>query len=297
MKIPPPPPSSRRATPRPTYDGPSIIRRADTAHHVWGDTQSGLVTDRVYVSSPTLHVLEFELGPGGEFRHSATNKTVFAADVMYCVLEGTLVIADPQHGEVQVVEAGERVLFGRDTWHHGFNPAQSSLRVLEFFAPPPSRGTASGYAKQQPMLSESRYHDDRWALSWPAARSDQRAASRLQVIRDGDSLWGFSQQSPSHLVGVLADTEHLTVVRGLVSAGHVEDPRKVEDESLLVVTSGELWVDTQDQDSATYTAACLTPGDAAFLPRGNSLRVLVRGSSAASYIMGSGRPVPDGWTP
>jgi mannose-6-phosphate isomerase-like protein (cupin superfamily) len=289
--------SARRATPRPTYDGPCIVRRDETAHHVWGDTESGLVTDRVYLSSDTLHVLEFELGPGGAFRHSATNKTVFAADVMYCVLEGTLVIADPQHGEVQVVEAGERVLFGRDTWHHGFNPGQQNLRVLEFFAPPPSRGTASGYAKQQPMLTESRYQDERWALNWPAASDDQHASSRLRVIRDSDSLWGFSQQAPSHLVGVLADTEHLTVSRGLVSPGHVEDPSKVEDESLLVVTAGELWVDTKDEHTATYRASCLTPGDGVFLPRGTSLRVLVRDSRPASYVLGSGRPVPEGWRP
>ena len=101
-----------------------------------GGSESGPVPDRVYVSSSALHVLEFGLEPGGEFRHSATNKTVFAADVMYWVLEGEAVLADPQHGEVRVVPAGDQVLFRRDTWRR-LNPSPTPLRVW-IFAPPPA---------------------------------------------------------------------------------------------------------------------------------------------------------------
>ena len=73
-------------------------------------------------------------------------------------------------------------------------------------------------------------------------------------------------EAPTHLVGLLADTEHLTVTTGRVYAGHVEDPRKVEDESLLVVTAGELWVDVQEQDGDRYATDCLLPGDAMYVP-------------------------------
>ncbi len=288
---------SRRATPRPTFDRPTVIRRGDTAHHVWGDTESGLVTDRVYASTSTLHVLEFELQPGGGFRHSATNKTLFAADIMYCVLEGTLVLTDPQHGEVQIIEAGEQVLFGRDTWHHGFNPSSESVRVLEFFAPPPSRGTASTYARNQPMLEQVHYRDERWSGRWPVASPEQQAASRLRVVRTSEALWSFSGEVPTHLVGTLADTPFLTVCEGRVAAGHVEDLRKVEDESLLIVTDGELWADTKDEAGDEFSAACLGVGDAVFVPRNTQLRVLVRGGRPARYIIGSARQVPEGWTP
>jgi mannose-6-phosphate isomerase-like protein (cupin superfamily) len=289
--------SSRRATPRPSFVVPTVVRRDATAHHVWGDAESGLVTDRVYVSTDTLHVLEYELAPGGEFRHSPGNKTVFAADVAYCVLEGTLVIADPEHGEVRVVETGQQVLFRRDTWHHGFNPGTGPTRVLEFFAPPPSRGTASTYAVTRPMLEASRYRDDRWAGRWPEATAERAAVARLQLLTPAAALWGFAAEAPSHLLGTLADTEHLTVAVGRVAAGHVEDPRKLEDESMLVVTEGELWVDAKDETTSELTVACLRPGDAVFLPRGAQLRVLVRGGAPASYLLGSGRPVPDGWRP
>lgn len=289
--------AARRATPRPIYPGPTVIRRTDTAHHVWGDTESGLVTDRVYLSSDSLHVLEFELAPGGEFRHSPTNKTIFAADVMYFVLEGELTMADPQHGEVRVVEAGAGVLFGRDTWHHGFNPTRQTLRVLEFFAPPPSRGTASVYARTQPDLTDVRYHDPRWTHRWPEAAAEQQERTRLRVLRGTDALWGFAASSPSHLVGTLVDTTYLTVNLGRVQAGHVEDLQKVDDESLIVVTGGELWVDTRDEQTSQFGPACLLPGDAVFTRRGDQMRVLNRSGQEATYLIGSGRPVPDGWTP
>ncbi len=274
-----------------------MVRHADTAHHVWGDAESGFVTDRVYVSTSALHVLEFQLAPGGEFRHSPANKTIFAADVIYCVREGTLVIADPEHGEVRAVESGEAVFFRRDTWHHGFNPSANPLRVLEFFAPPPSRGTASTYARHQPALETSSYQDDRWDQRWPAARAEQEATSRLHVTRDADALWRFAHDAPSHLQGTLVDTEHLLVRSGRVAAGHVEDLHAVADESMLVVTGGELWVDTQDGDSGDFAAACLGPGDAAFVPAQSKLRVLVRAGEPATYLMGSGRLAPDDWTP
>ena len=287
----------RRATPRPTFDAATVVRRRDTAHHVWGDTESGLVTDRVYVSSADLHVLEFSLEPGGGFRHSATNKTVFAADVMYCVLEGELVLVEPQTGEVRVVAAGDQVLFRRDTWHHGFNPSPEPLRVVEFFAPPPSRGTASQYARHQEMLDEVHYRDVRWSGRWPEARAERDDAARLHVVPGSDAVWGFASESPTHLTGLLADTEHLTVVTGRVYAGHVEDPRKIEDESFLVVTSGELWVDVAEAQGDHYATACLLPGDAVFVPAHATLRVLSRSGKPSTYLMGSGRPVEPGWTP
>src|SRR3712207_898028 len=112
---------TRRATPRPHFRTPRTVRRADAAHHVWGDAEGGLVTDRVISSSDQLHVLEYELPPGAAFRHTAENPTLFAADVAYLCLAGTLVLADPASGEVTMAPAGSGVAFGRDTWHHGFS--------------------------------------------------------------------------------------------------------------------------------------------------------------------------------
>ncbi|MQA78579.1 MAG: hypothetical protein GEV10_08880 [Streptosporangiales bacterium] len=290
------PATGRRSTPRPTFDGPAIVRHVETAHHVWGDGDAGFVTDRVYVSSDQLHVLEFQLATGGGFRHSPTNQTVFAGDVVYAVLEGTLVIADPRHGEVERVPAGSAVLFRRDTWHHAFNPGLGTVRVLEFFSPPPSRGTASDYAKLQHPPETVHYRDGRYDGRWPFARAEREAERRLWLVDDTTALLSFAGDRASHLLGTLVDTEYLTVRSGRVEAGHVEDFRPVDDETVLVVTSGRLWVDVHRPDAGDYTVHCLAPGDAAYLPVGCLARVLVRDGDPATYLAGSGR-VPDGWRP
>ena len=77
------------------------------------------------------------------------------------VLQGTLVLANPETGEVVRAEPADSVFFRRDTWHHGFSYGDDDLRVLEFFAPPPSTGTSGAYARTKPYLAESVYADDR----------------------------------------------------------------------------------------------------------------------------------------
>lgn len=287
---------ARRATPRPDFDGPTIIRRQDAAHHVWGDRESGFVTDRVLVSSRNLHVLEFELPPHGEFRHSALNPTVFAADVLYFVLEGEMVLADPRTGEVARVPAGTGRLFHRDTWHHGFNPGRSTLRVVEFFSPPPSQGTASDYSRRQPAPGRLRYRDDRWAGRWPEASGERTRSLSFITADPADGLWCFRDTQPSHLQSIIVDTDFLRVVQGTVQPGHVEDFAVVEMESLLVVTAGELWVDIWDESVGYRATTALSEGDAAYLPAGCRERLLVRRADTAAYLRGWGH-VPPGWQP
>jgi mannose-6-phosphate isomerase-like protein (cupin superfamily) len=282
--------AGRRSTPRPTYDGPVLLRRDLVAHHVWGDAQSSMVTDRVYLSNDELHVLEFELAPRNGFRHSAANKTLFAADVAYYVLEGELVLADPQYGEVRVVPAGTAVFFRRDTWHHGFNPSSQVVRVLEFFSPPPSRGAASEYARLQPDLEEVTYRPAPSALSQAGLRPEPR----LHVVRAEDAVWSFADTEPGHLRGSLVETDHLSVTLGRVFAGHEEEMAPCEDESLLMVLAGELWVDVRSAITGEFTVGILRKGDAAYLPRGSRFRVLNRSSLEALYVMGGGR-VPVDW--
>ena len=105
-------------------------------------------------------------------------RTIFAADELLHVLEGVLVIADPETGEVQRAAAGQSVFFRRDTWHHAFALGPEPLRVLELFAPPPAAGASSAYARAQPYLATSRYADDELLGSLAAARAASRSGCR-----------------------------------------------------------------------------------------------------------------------
>lgn len=292
-----PVPNGRRPTPRPRFTEPRVIRRDDTVAHVWGDTESGFVTDRVISSTDQLHVLEFDLPPGGEFRHSDNNKTVFGADVLYYVLEGSLLLTNPQTGEVVRAEAGTGRLFHRGTWHNGFNGSSTqAVRVLEFFSPPPSRGAASEFARSQPSLETTRYADPRWEGRWPAARDESVAASSFHAVSALTALLSFRDNAPSHLVATLVDTEFLTVTENTVQPGHVEEFRPVTAESVIVSTAGELWVDVWSESVGFQATSVLRPGDSMYLPIGCSERMLVRSSEPARYLRGAGT-VPDGWTP
>lgn len=292
-----PVPSGRRPTPRPRSTEPRLIRRSDAVAHVWGDDEAGYVTDRVLSSTDQLHALEFDLAPGGGFRHSALNQTVFGADVLYYVLEGELLLTNPQSGEVVRAEQGTGRLFHRGTWHNGFAASVSApVRVLEFFSPPPSRGTASDFAKRQPALDDALYRDERWEGRWPQARAEREAATSFHRVSAADALLSFRDSVPSHLVATLVSTPYLHVIEGTVQPGHVEQFRIVDRESVLTVLEGELWVDVWSDSIGFQATNVLGPGDSMFLPLGCSERLLVRSAAPARYLRGAGE-VPDGWVP
>ena len=131
-------------------------------------------------------MLVFGLPPGGGFRHSEDFRTVFAADELLHVLEGTLVIADPETGEVQRAAAGESVFFRRDTWHHAFALGPEPLRVLELFAPPPAAGASSAYARAPAVPGDVALRRRRAAR--PLAAAPQPPRARLRVLRPDDVL-------------------------------------------------------------------------------------------------------------
>ncbi len=160
-----------KPSPRPTFERPTALPFAEVTRHTWGDPVAGHVDDWLYVSSGLLHTIVFGMDPGGCFTHSEDFRTVFGADEVLHVLQGTLALANPETGEVVRVEPGESVFFRKDTWHHGFSYGAEPLRVLEFFAPPPSTGASGPYARTRPYLSEAewRYGDDGLVGKLPGA--------------------------------------------------------------------------------------------------------------------------------
>ena len=172
-----------KPSPRPSFETPTVIRAADAVRHTWGDEAAGFVEDWIYVSSQQIHVIVFGLEPGGAFRHSDSFRTVFAADELLHVLQGTLVLANPETGEVVRAEPGESIFFRRDTWHHGFSYGDEPLRVLELFAPPPATGTSGAYARTRPYLDESVYAVESVVGNLAGARPGDGLAARRCAAR------------------------------------------------------------------------------------------------------------------
>jgi quercetin dioxygenase-like cupin family protein len=246
-----------RPSPRPSFDAPTVVREAEAVRHTWGDEEAGLVDDLIYVSSQRLHTIVFSLPPGGAFTHSDSFRTIFAADELLHVLQGTLVLANPETGEVVRAEPGESVFFRRDTWHHGFSYGTEELRVLEFFAPPPATGTSGAYAQTKPYLTESRYADD----GLLGRLVDLPEPACFRVLRRDEALWRLDL---GILVGLLVSTEHLTVGTIHVLAGQASREETHAGDELVYVLRGEVQVTAGD------VQATLAPGDAFSIPAGIS---------------------------
>ena len=262
-----------KPSPRPTFDAPTLIRAADAVRHVWGDEEAGLVDDWIYVSSERIHTIVFDLPISGAFRHSESFRTVFAADELLHVLQGILVLANPETGEVVRAEPGESVFFRRDTWHHGFSYGDDELRVLEFFAPPPSTGSSGPYARTRPYVSESKYAADRQLGDTVGAA----LTPSLRVLRADEATWRLDR---GVLVGLLATTEHLTVGTLRVLPGQTSIEECHEGDELVYALSGRMRV------QAAGTDAVLTPGDAFYVPAGVPHRYAAAGSELGDAIFG-----------
>lgn len=256
------------ASPRPTFDGPAHIPYQAATRHLWGDVTSGEVADWIYVSSDCIHQLVFSVPAGGAFRHSDSYRTVFAADEIYYVLAGEMALANPETGEVHLVRAGEAAFFRRDTWHHAFNQSAEPLRVLELFAPPPSKGTSGAYARTRPNVTTSRYTQDQWLGHWPMERAAATAGRSITVLREADLMWRLEGETHPALVGLWVATEHLTVGQITLQPGQQVDAHAHGGDESLYVLDGVLNVRVPENKGQRWFE--LNPRDGFYVPGGVS---------------------------
>jgi quercetin dioxygenase-like cupin family protein len=248
-------------SPRPSFDRPTAITRRDVTRHVWGDSMAGEVADFIYASTDKIHCLMFALPAGGKFTHSPEFRTVFGADELLHVLSGTMVIANPETGEVHKVRKGERVSFGPNTWHHVFAHGGEPLRILEFLCPPPSAGTTGSYARTRPYLEVPTYgRDDR--LQVPGGQQ-QPPQNTIRTIAETDIEW---RRDLDVLTGVLTSTNNLTALTLEINPGETSRQHSHGGDELLFVTAGNLWVRVWHEDATNVFE--LGPEDACFIPAG-----------------------------
>lgn len=272
---------ARRPTPRPTVSAPTVVRAGEAVEHRWGDAASGLVGDEVLLSSDRLHALIFTLAPGARFGHSPENRTVFRADEVYLVLEGSFLAIDPERGQVVRATTGDAVFFRRDTWHHGVNDGTTPVRVLELFAPPPAAGASSEYARTQPYLEHPVHADDTILGRWPMERATIEAADRLMLVRpEGHRL----RLEADLVVGLVASTEHLTTAVATLRPGGSGPLRAFGGDCVVHVTVGTVNAHVPDGDRTWFS---IRPGDTFLVPAGVAFQLVNQGGDPAEMAIGS----------
>jgi len=190
------------------------------------------------------------------------------------------VIANPETGEVHRVEAGESVFFRKDTWHHGFSYGDEPLRVLEFFAPPPSTGTSGPYARTKEYLPEERwsYAEDEIVGGFFGAATGH---GTMRVIRPSNRSHRLEGDA---LVGLIASTDQLTVASARLVPGGGSDPVTRGGDTLVFVEDGTALVHAESAGETFMFE--LSRWDAAYVPRGASYRVEGTGNGPADIIIG-----------
>jgi quercetin dioxygenase-like cupin family protein len=275
---------SYKSSPRPDFSEATPIPYAKVTRHIWGDAETGLVDDWIYASTGKIHQLVFGVAPGQGFKHSESYRTVFGADEVLYVLSGTIGAANPETGEVRIVNKGEALFFRKDTWHHGFSLSPEPLRVLEYFAPPPSTGTSGAYARTRPYVSQSRYRQDRFIGKWPMASADERSAATMRHLTDSDLLWELDVDDQGVFTGLYASSEHLTVGRTTLLAGRRSRLHAHGGDECLYVLRGIVNVHVPEKDGQVWFE--LHPGDGFFVPEGTRHAYFNMGAEPASLMFG-----------
>jgi mannose-6-phosphate isomerase-like protein (cupin superfamily) len=248
---------------------PGAVPASKAVLKLWGDDEAGRVSDRIFVSNERIQLMVFSMPPGGRFGHSEAARTAMGADELYVVLRGTLVLANPETGEVHRVDEGEAIAFGKDTWHHGFNRGTGTLEVLEFFAPPPATGSSQAYARTRPFLASSRYVRDEWLERWGPGADGSRAADTQHPVER--VLWRLEGADDPVLVGVYLSTPELTAGSVEVMPGQRSDAIARGGDEAGYVVEGTLSLflpDGPHPDGPGNAWFEVGPGDAWFVPAG-----------------------------
>jgi quercetin dioxygenase-like cupin family protein len=275
---------SYKPSPRPQYDHPAKIPYSQVTRHLWGDAESGKVADWIYVSNQNIHALVFGLPPYGSFTHSQAYRTVFGADEVLTVLEGSFALANPQTGEVQRASRGESIFFRKDTWHHGFNLAESPVRVLEFFSPPPARGTSGVYAQTKPYLPEEdwTYVSPASLRGWPFPEGP--AEKTLYKISEQDLLLELRGANPKAILENFVSSENLRAGRiHLPPGSHIPAETHSGDEALYV-EAGHLFIHIPETPGETWFE--LHSKDGFYLPSGVGHEYHNMGDQPARILFG-----------
>jgi mannose-6-phosphate isomerase-like protein (cupin superfamily) len=179
--------------------GIEYVPVAAAAGHGWDDQFGGHTDDWVYADDEAACQIAFALGPGGFFRHANGGHDVWDRDVVWRIVEGTLVVGDPVAGGVVRVTAGDWLRFPGTVWLDGVNAGLGPVHAVEFTAPT-RRATPSRSWRELP--TEPAYRSN------ASGTTDPVASCAVVTVRDLD--WRIDEGEPPLVRGSVPNTRHLT---------------------------------------------------------------------------------------
>jgi quercetin dioxygenase-like cupin family protein len=248
-------------------DKATLIRFEEATRFLWGDEESGRVSDWVYGSGKRIAAFMFSLRPGAYFRHSRQFKTYYEQQRLYYVYQGQITIHNPESGQVAEAQQGQAIFWQGQKWHYGYNFGDSETLILEAVVPPETAPEVT-LSNHKPELKDG--VNGRYDLlgNWPA----QMKEAQKEAIRAGEMIT-LDRQDSLHLIGgrkspyqvsLFVSTDELSAGTIELGIGKMcEDETHPGDEA-LVVTSGRLNVYLP----RSHDWFELHPKDSLFIPEG-----------------------------
>ncbi len=249
---------------------PTLVRQVEATRFLWGDEESGQVSDLIYGRGERLSAVIFTLGPGHWFGASGEWKTLYDQHRFYYVVAGTLAIRDPETGDVAVAGPDEAVTWRGARYHFGYNAGSDEVVVLDWFAPPERRpeepeSAAAGAKRELGELRGGRYD---LLGAWPERRPDERRRAAeeggLLTVRPADALHLVHGERRPRLVSILSSSPDLTAGTFSLRGGAKSEPESHPGDEVLYALAGRLHVHLPDA-GAWFE---LGPLDCLFLPGG-----------------------------
>ena len=223
-------------------DKPLLVRHFEATRVLWGDAESGQVSDLVYGRGERISGFVYLLGPGHWFGASEQWKPLYDQHRFYYVVEGTLAIHDPESGEVAVAGVGEAVTWRGARYHFGYNVGADEVVVLDWFAPaerPPDVPELE-YAPAKRELREIRGGRYELLGGWPDRRTEERRRRAeeggLLTVGPSSALHLVHGRRLPLLVSILSSSPDLTAgTFSLRGASHSEPERHPGDEVVFAL--------------------------------------------------------------
>ena len=262
--------------PEVAFDEPHLTSYSETVRYTWGDDQSGQTSDWIYVSTEDVSQVVFGMPSGACYRQSDDFKDAYDSDILWRLLSGEVVVADPDTGEVGRAVAGESFFFQGEMRRFLYSTGAEPARLLEFSVP--SAIASVRHAREHTDSGVVRLAQDEFLGRWPYALREQREASRIQVLRPEQMLWRLSQKEI--LVGVLVSTPRLTAGEIRLRPGEVTETLGHSGPSTVFVESGLLSVQLPSIGRWLEAAAW----DGAYLPPRTEYRFHNPGSASTTLL-------------
>jgi quercetin dioxygenase-like cupin family protein len=249
---------------------PTVVRRAEATRFLWGDEESGQVSDLVYGRGERISAVTFSLGPGHWFGTSDTWKPLYDQHRYYFVVEGALAILDPESGEMAVAGAGEAVTWRGSRFHHGYSVGDAETVVLDWFAPPERALGVPEIAVMGAKRDLKEVQGGRYELlgAWPDKCLDEqrRRAEQGGIVSVGprSALHLVHGERNPLLVSILSSSEIMTGGTFALRASSKSEPEEHPGDEVVFCLSGRLHI--RLPMSGDWFE--LQPFDCAYLPEG-----------------------------